>query len=60
MARFSGPAATQEMVFEAHDRVFAFFKGACTQNTRPASVRFMRRLAKKRAAMENSQISLSN
>ena len=25
------PRETQEMVFDAHDRVFAFFKGACTR-----------------------------
>ena len=25
----SYPRETQEMVFDAHDRVFAFFKGAC-------------------------------
>src|SRR4051794_36277792 len=25
------PRETQEMVFDAHDRAFAFFKGACTR-----------------------------
>jgi transposase len=25
------PGETQEMVFDAHDRAFAFFKGACTR-----------------------------
>jgi transposase len=25
------PRATQEMVFDAHDRAFAFFGGACTR-----------------------------
>jgi hypothetical protein len=25
------PRATQEMVFDAHDKAFAFFKGACTR-----------------------------
>jgi hypothetical protein len=26
-----GPRETQEMVFDAHNRAFAFFKGACTR-----------------------------
>jgi transposase len=25
------PRETQEMVFDAHDRAFAFFKGACAR-----------------------------
>jgi hypothetical protein len=25
------PRETQEMVFDAHERAFAFFKGACTR-----------------------------
>lgn len=25
------PRETQEMVFDAHDRAFAFFKGCCTR-----------------------------
>ena len=25
------PRETQEMVFDAHDRAFAFFKGRCTR-----------------------------
>jgi transposase len=25
------PRESQEMVFDAHDRAFAFFKGACTR-----------------------------
>jgi transposase len=25
------PRETQEMVFDAHNRAFAFFKGACTR-----------------------------
>jgi transposase len=27
------PRETQEMVFDAHDRAFAFFKGACAKVT---------------------------
>jgi len=27
------PRESQEMVFDAHDRAFAFFKGACTAST---------------------------
>ncbi len=28
------PRETQEMVFDAHDRTFAFFKGTCARHLR--------------------------
>jgi len=31
------PRETQEMVFDAHDRAFAFFRGACRSSPQSAS-----------------------
>jgi hypothetical protein len=39
------PRETQEMVFDAHDRAFAFFKGACTRGM-PKRVRGLPTLLK--------------
>jgi hypothetical protein len=37
------PRETQEMVFDAHDRAFAFFKGACTRGSAALKLRKLAR-----------------